>query len=102
MTIRDLTDLVIYAGAVAGALSAIGWLVYRVFVRSFVRWLREQIEQTRDHVVQARESAEAVQAEVTPNHGSSLKDAVVRTEVKLDVLGQRFADHLANHPGPRE
>lgn len=98
MTVRDLTDLVIYAGAVAGALSAIGWLVYRVFVRSFVRWLREQIEQTRDHAVQARESAEAVEAEVTPNSGSSLKDQVTRTEVKVDALGQRLADHIMNHP----
>ena len=99
MTVRDLGDLLIYLGAVAGGLTALGFFVYRVFVRAFVRWLKEQIVETREQVEAARESAEAVHAEVTPNHGSSLKDAVVRTEAKVDLLDRRFTDHLLNHPG---
>lgn len=99
MTIKHLGDLIIWIGAVAAALSATGWFVYRVFVRAFVRWLKEQITETRGQVEAARETAEAVHAEVTPNHGSSLKDAVVRTETKVDQLDRRFTDHLINHPG---
>lgn len=92
MTIKHLGDLIIWAGAVAAGLSAIGWLVYRLFVRPGVRWLREQVTETRT-------VAEAVHAEVTPNHGGSLKDAVTRTEIKVDALSQRLADHISNHPG---
>ncbi|WP_433225627.1 hypothetical protein [Actinomadura formosensis] len=106
MTIKDLGDLIIWAGGVAAALSAIGFLVYRVFVRAFVRWLKEQIVETRQELGETRQAlgetkqtAEAVHAEVTPNHGTSLKDAVTRTEQKVDQLDRRFTDHLINHPG---
>jgi len=92
MTIKDLGDLVIYAGTVAGALTAIGWLLYRVAVRPSVRWLKTELTTTR-------EATQAVQAEVTPNHGTSMKDQMGRIEVKVDRLRSDFADHLSNHPG---
>jgi hypothetical protein len=99
MTIKHLGDLIIWVGAVAAALTAIGGLFYWVAVRPFRRWLKEQINQTRGAVEAVQETAQAVHAEVTPNHGSSLKDAVTRTEVKVDALAQRFADHIDHHPG---
>ena len=99
MTIKHLGDLIIWAGGVAAALTAIGFLVYRVFVRAFIRWLKEQIVQTREAATETRDAANAVQAEVTPNHGSSMKDQLTRTEQKVDQLDRRFTDHLINHPG---
>lgn len=100
MTIRDLGDALIYLGAVAAALSAIGGLLYWTAVRPFRRWLREQIREMRTAAEETRDATNAIQGEVTPNHGSSLKDAVTRTELKVDRLDQRFTDHLTNHPGP--
>lgn len=92
MTIKNLGDLLIYLGAVAAAISAIGYLAYRVIWRPFVRTLKAELGATR-------QTAEAVHAEVSPNHGSSMKDAVTRTEQKVDQLDRRFTDHLINHPG---
>lgn len=92
MTVKDLGDLVIYAGAVAAALSAIAAAVWWIFVRPFTKWLREQITATQG-------TAEAVHAEMSPNHGTSMRDAVDRAEVKLDRLDERLDDHIRNHPG---
>lgn len=106
MTIKDLSDLVIYVGAVAAALSAIGFLIYRVAVRPFIRWLkaelgatREQLDAARQELGETKETAEAVHAEVTPNHGSSMKDAVTRTEAEVRQLRRDLTDHITNHPG---
>ena len=99
MTIRHLGDIIIWFGAVAAALTAIGGFLYWVAVRPFRRWLREQIGQVREATEQTRDAAEKVQAEVTPNHGSSMKDQLTRTELKVDQLDRRFTDHLINHPG---
>lgn len=91
MTIKDLSDFVIYLGAFAAALSAIGYLLYRVAWRPFVRTLKAELGATR-------ETAEAVHAEMSPNHGTSLRDAVDRAEVKLDSLDARLTDHIRDHP----
>lgn len=99
MTVKDFGDALIYLGALAAALTAIGGLLYWVAVRPFRRWLREQIGEVRETAEQTRVAAAAVHAEVTPNHGSSMKDAVTRTEQKVDQLDRRFTDHLINHPG---
>jgi hypothetical protein len=40
-----------------------------------------------------------VHAEVTPNHGSSLKDAVDRTEAAVAELDKRMTEHIRYHPG---
>lgn len=37
--------------------------------------------------------------ELSPNHGSSIKDTVHRTERKVDALGERLDEHIRNHPG---
>lgn len=99
MTVKDLSDFVIYAGAFAAALSAIGYLLYRIAVRPTLRWLKAEIGATREELGATRQTAEAVHAEMSPNHGSSLRDAVDRAEVKLDSLDGRLAEHIRNHPG---
>lgn len=99
MTVKDLSDFVIYAGAFAAALSAIGWLLYRVLWRPFVRTLKDELGATREAAEAGSQTAEAVHAEVTPNSGHSIKDVVDRTERKVDALGRRLADHIDNHPG---
>lgn len=99
MTIKDLGDLVIYVGAVVAALSAIGYFVYRVGVRPFVRWLRAELGATRQALGETQETTQAVHAEVTPNHGSSMKDSVERIEVTVARLDQRLTDHITDHPG---
>lgn len=99
MTVKHLGDVVIYLGAIAVALTAMGVLLRRLVVMPLKRWLKEQIAQTRDAVRDVQETANAVHAEVTPNHGGSLKDAVTRTEIKVDALSHRLADHISNHPG---
>jgi hypothetical protein len=80
---------VIYLGMVAGALAAIGVVLRVAVVRPLQKWLREQI---------SPQLAE-VHAEVTPNHGGSLKDAVTRIEAVQQADVQRLTDHLTNHPG---
>ncbi|MEU9022351.1 hypothetical protein [Actinomadura sp. NPDC048394] len=91
--LRDLGGALIYLGYLAGALAAIGvvmrYVVLRWVVLPLKTWLREQIKPRLDDV----------HAEVTPNHGSSLKDAVTRIEQQQHELAQRLTDHLTNHPG---
>ena len=95
MTVRHVGDLTIYAGAVAAALTAIGALLRWGVVKPLQRWLADEV---RGPLRETRTSAAAIQAEVSHNHGASLKDAVGRTEVEVTMLRQRFDDHLTNHP----
>ena len=88
---KDLGDWVIYLGAIATALAAIGLLLRYLVVRPMKRWIAEQV----------KEPVDAVHAEMSPDHGHSLRDAVNRTEVKVDTLARRFDDHLINHPKGR-
>lgn len=98
--LRDLGGALIYLGYLAAALAAIGavmrWVVLRWVMRPLKTWLREQIKAPVDDV----------HAEMTPNHGSSLRDAVNRIETRVnriearqDEHAQRFRDHLIKHPG---
>ncbi|WP_301177243.1 hypothetical protein [Actinomadura geliboluensis] len=82
LDLRDVGAAVIYLGMIAGALAAIGIVVRVVVVRPLQKWLREQI----------KPQLAEVHAEVTPNHGGSIKDQVTR-------IDQRLTDHLTNHPG---
>jgi hypothetical protein len=50
----------------------------------FKKWLRKQVS----------EPLGRVEVEVSPNGGTSMYDAVARTERAVDVLGRRFEDHL--------
>jgi hypothetical protein len=95
MTVRHLGDLIIYLGAVAGALAAIGALLRWGVVKPLKRWLAAEVRGPLD---ETRTSAAAIEAEVSHNHGTSLKDAVTRTEVAVQTLSARFDDHLINHP----
>ena len=88
---KDVGDVILYAGGVATALAAIGALLRYLVLRPLQRWITEQVKQPVD----------AVHAEMSPDHGHSLRDAVNRTEAKVDALGQRFEDHLINHPRGR-
>lgn len=98
MTVRDVFDVVLYLGALATALAAIGVVGRWVIVRPLKKWIAEQIRPVRQTTQAVQETADKVHAEVTPDHGGSLKDVVTRTELKVDVLTQRFDDHLLNHP----
>ena len=91
MTVRHLGDLIIYLGAIAAALAAIGALLRYLVVGPLKRWIRDEL---RAPLEATRSSAAAIETEVSRNSGSSMKDAVVRTEAKVDVLGERFNDHL--------
>lgn len=99
MDVKELTDAVIYAGAVAAALSAIGYLLYRAAVKPFVAWLKTELGATREAAEAGTITAAKVHREVTPNHGHSLKDAVNRTEQEVRQLRADLMDHITNHPG---
>lgn len=89
MTLHDLGDLIIWLGAVAAALTAIALVVRRVVVTPLKNWISEQI----------REPVTAIRAELSYNHGTSMKDAVHRTELKLDELATRLDTHIGEHIG---
>lgn len=89
MELRTVGDALIYLGAIAAALAAIGLVARWAVVVPLRRWLQEQIQPP----------LERVHAEMSPDSGLSLRDAVTRIERAQERLGSRLADHLANHPG---
>ncbi|WP_329251840.1 hypothetical protein OG417_07860 [Actinoallomurus sp. NBC_01490] len=101
MTVRGLGDVIIYLGAVAGALTAVGVLARWCVVRPLKRWLAAEVgaplQQARQVAEDTHSKTTAIEAEVSHNHGTSLKDAVTRTEQKVDTLSARFDDHLRTH-----
>jgi hypothetical protein len=88
MALKDIGDFLIYLGAIAAALAAIGVVLRFVVVRPLMNKLKEELIPKTN----------TIHAEVTPDSGHSMKDQITRTEVKLDTLEQRFSDHLTNHP----
>lgn len=106
ITIRDVGDALIYLGAIAAALGAITvvvkWAVVqplKTMIRTEVRQVREQTTEIKQKADKVQETADRVHAEVSPNHGHSLKDAVTRTEHAVNALTRRFEDHLLTHSG---
>ncbi|MBO2459367.1 hypothetical protein [Actinomadura violacea] len=91
--LRHVGSALIYLGYLAAALTAIGivmrWVVLRWVMRPLKTWLREQI----------KAPLEGVHAEMLPNHGGSLRDAVNRIETRQNAMSERFRDHIINHPG---
>lgn len=67
-------------GGLAGAAAAIG-----VVLRGLWR-VNRRIVHIADLVI-----------ELSPNHGQSVKDTVVRTEEKVDTLAEQFSHHLKDH-----
>ena len=90
MTTGQIGQLIIYAGELAGALAMLGVVARFLIVNPLKKWLREQIKAPMDQV----------HAEITPNHGSSLADAIRRTETAVDEVRAGLVDHITRHPGP--
>lgn len=79
-----LADHSLELSAIVGGLVALGWLLKRAVsgVRTMRRWAREWAE--RFAVVEG-----LVHHELTPNSGSSVKDALARLETRLAIVDGR-------------
>lgn len=76
MTVKTVSDALIYLGLVAGALTGIGALIQYVMVRPLRRWIKEQVK-------------DPLEKQVSPNGGSQestrhLIEEVHDKVVKLD------------------
>jgi hypothetical protein len=91
VTLKNLTDFILYAGAVAAALTAIGLVMRYVVLRPLQRWITEQITQ------RLAKPLDRVQTEMVDTGNGSIKSAVKRTETKVDQLTERFDRHLESH-----
>jgi replicative DNA helicase len=114
VSIQDLGGLVQYAGGIATALIAIGGVAYAVVVRPLKRWftklvderLQPQLATANEQLDSAQGKLSGIEAEVTNNHGSSMKDAVqrveqqtARLETTVTTLAHQLTSHITNHPG---
>lgn len=97
--VRSAGDAVIWLGAVAAALAAMGVVARVTVLRPLLRWLRRELQVP---LQEARDAAAAVHAEVSPNSGRSMKDQVTRMDDHLTGLAKRLDDHLTNHPGGQQ
>lgn len=53
-----------------------------------------------DRRLHALEDSQAdIAAEMTPNHGSSMRDVVNETRSEVTTMRERFEDHLTYHRG---
>lgn len=90
-TLRQLGDFILYFGAVAAALTAIGLLMRFVILSPLKKWISEQITQ------RLATPLNKVHTEMTDTGNGSIKSAVKRTEQKVDDLTIRFDRHLESH-----
>lgn len=91
ITIKDLSDMLIYLGAVAAALAAIA-VVFRFAVfRPWQRWTEELVKK------QITVPLDKVHTEMTPNGGGSMKDQLNRVELKVNLISERVDRHLETH-----
>ena len=88
MTLKDLGDFLIYIGAVAAALAAVGVLIRFVVLKPLVNYLKEQIQPPLNKV----------HDEVNHNHGHSMKDQITSIDKTLSLYTEKFDEHLKNHP----
>lgn len=94
---RHIGDWIIYVGGVAGALISIGVVLRALILRAERRarvWVAREIGAP---LRETREQTATIAGEVSHNHGTSMKDAVTRTEVAVQTLTARFDDHLRTH-----
>ena len=82
-TIADSKDLIV---AIAAALVALG-IIWRYIVRPVVHGTRSAWRTIED----VGEAVAFVKAEMKPNGGSSMRDAINRIEAKVDNHEQRLA-----------
>lgn len=85
LTLKEVTDFLIYAGAVAGALAAIGLFLRLAIVRPMRKWITQQLVPP----------IAKIHDEVTPNSGHSMKDDVTGTRAEVDDLKTLVNKHLA-------
>lgn len=116
--IKTVGDAVLYLGAVATALIALGVFLRYIVLRPLKRWITEQVVSP----------VMKVKKEMTANSGSSMKDDVTSVretvdtltttlskhmeataprdwritalEMRMDETQARVADHVRDHPGP--
>lgn len=91
ITLKNLTDFILYAGGVAAALTAIGLVMRYVVLRPLQKWITEQI------TLRLANPLNQVKTEMTDTGNGSIKSAVKRTETKVDLLTERFDRHLESH-----
>lgn len=96
-----------FAGALAGAMIAVGTVVIatirlivgavrstRRIARLLDRVLGTREEHGRPGFPSALDRVDAIHAQVFPNGGGSLRDAVDNLATSVDQLDRRFTDHL--------
>jgi hypothetical protein len=116
--IRSVGDAVLYLGAVAAALAALGMIFRFMVLVPLKRWITEQVVSP----------VLKVKSEITTNSGSSMKDDVssvresvdklnknlnahiestaprdwriTALEIRMDQVAGRLDDHVRDHPGP--
>ncbi len=89
MTVQHLGNALIWLGSLASGLIALAVIGRYVIVRPLKRWIAQQLQ---EHI-------QPIAAEVTHDHGASLKDSTVRTEQKVDSLAADLREHINHHPG---
>lgn len=90
MTVRDVGNLVVYLGAIAAALTAIGVVFRFAVLRPLRRWAEREL----------RGPMQAIGTEVgADSQGPTLKDLILNTSWRMTNLERRFDDHMKNHPG---
>lgn len=88
MTIAELADFIVKAGAVCGALAAIGLVVMYAFVRPTKNWIIRVISNPVGDI----------HKEVKPNQGTSMKDDITEIRKRMDALTDnlRSTDYRLN------
>lgn len=97
MDLKQVGDIVLYLGAIAAALAAIGVVVHWAVVRPIKAYLKREFLAVNDKADAITDKAQTIVTEVTPDSGASIKDTVNRVDVRLEVLERRFSDHLRSH-----
>ncbi|MEV0151580.1 MULTISPECIES: hypothetical protein [unclassified Nonomuraea] len=82
--IKSVGDVVLYLGAIATALIAVGALLRYVVLRPLKRWITEQVG----------DPVQEIRHEVTPNSGSSMKDDVAGVREAVEDLNKNLAAHI--------
>lgn len=85
--------LVIIIGGIVGLYKAWPMLVKFISVGSAVADLPETIKDLRGDICELSEKVAVIKKEVLPNGGSSLRDAVNRTETQLGTVAKTVEEH---------
>lgn len=121
-TLRDTSAVIVaMAGAVVAVSAAakvpfisrpVHWIGRTLFAQPVERWLtrflnehqapiHETIKATADQVKDLDGRLESIEHEVLPNDGSSLRDAVTRTETKCSALDTELRQLILSFTAPQ-